>query len=144
MATNHTENYELNQWLATDQVVRTDFNADNAKIDTALAALAVVRLETGSYTGSGNTSSKTLTLDHTPVFVVVGSTASSDLLFLFQGAEHAVSILADNPSRSVVYRMNSVWSGNSVTWSAYYTGTDQNCFMDESGVTYRYIAVVSD
>lgn len=36
MATNHTENYELNQWLATDQVQRTDFNADNAKIDAAL------------------------------------------------------------------------------------------------------------
>lgn len=40
MATNHTEHYELNQWLATDQVVRTDFNADNAKLDAALHALA--------------------------------------------------------------------------------------------------------
>lgn len=40
MSTNQTTNYELNQWLSTDQVVRTDFNADNAKIDAALAALA--------------------------------------------------------------------------------------------------------
>lgn len=40
MATNHTEHYELNQWLATDQVLRTDFNADNAKLDAALHALA--------------------------------------------------------------------------------------------------------
>ena len=35
MSTNQTTNYELNQWLSIDQVVRTDFNADNAKIDAA-------------------------------------------------------------------------------------------------------------
>ena len=40
MATNHTTNYELSQWLSTDQVLRTDFNADNAKIDAALAGKA--------------------------------------------------------------------------------------------------------
>ena len=39
MATNHTEKYELNQWLPTDPVIRTDFNEDNAKIEAALAAL---------------------------------------------------------------------------------------------------------
>ena len=39
MATNHTTHYDLNQWQATDQVLRTDFNADNAKIDAALAVL---------------------------------------------------------------------------------------------------------
>ena len=37
MASNHTPNYNLNQWQATDQVKRTDFNEDNAKIDAALA-----------------------------------------------------------------------------------------------------------
>ena len=36
MATNQTTNYQLNQWEPTDQVLRTDFNADNAKIDAAL------------------------------------------------------------------------------------------------------------
>ena len=42
MAANQTTNYQLNQWEATDQVLRTDFNADNAKIDAALAAKAEV------------------------------------------------------------------------------------------------------
>ena len=37
MATNQTTNYQLNQWQPTDPVQRTDFNADNAKIDAALA-----------------------------------------------------------------------------------------------------------
>ena len=40
MSTNHTANYDLCQWEATDQVLRTDFNQDNAKIDAALAAQA--------------------------------------------------------------------------------------------------------
>ena len=35
-----TEHYQLSQWEATDQVKRTDFNEDNAKLDAALAAKA--------------------------------------------------------------------------------------------------------
>ena len=40
MAANYTEHYELNQWEPADQVLRTDFNADNAKLDAALAQKA--------------------------------------------------------------------------------------------------------
>ena len=40
MASNYTTNYNLCQWQPTDQVQRTDFNADNAKLDAALAAKA--------------------------------------------------------------------------------------------------------
>ena len=40
MATNYTTNYQLNQWEPTDQVLRTDFNADNAKVDAALGTLS--------------------------------------------------------------------------------------------------------
>ena len=39
MASNQTSSYGLSQWEATDQVKRTDFNADNAKIDAALEEL---------------------------------------------------------------------------------------------------------
>ena len=38
-STNKTENFALNQWVGTDPVLMEDFNADNAKIDAALAAL---------------------------------------------------------------------------------------------------------
>ena len=41
---NYTENYHLNQWDATDRVLRTDFNSDNQKIDAALAAVPPVKL----------------------------------------------------------------------------------------------------
>ncbi len=40
MSTNHTPNYQLSQWEPSDQFVRTDFNEDNAKIDSALKANA--------------------------------------------------------------------------------------------------------
>ena len=71
---NHTPNYNLSQWEAEDKVLRTDFNADNAKIDaaikavdqkadgkadkTALSALSGrvdqgLRMAVGSYVGTG-------------------------------------------------------------------------------------------
>lgn len=40
MASNYTEHYGLCQWEATDQVLRTDFNEDNTKIDAALKGLS--------------------------------------------------------------------------------------------------------
>ena len=40
MASNYTENYGLCQWEATDQVLRTEFNEGNAKVDEALKELA--------------------------------------------------------------------------------------------------------
>ena len=40
MASNYTTNYQLNQWEGTDKVLRTEFNADNSKIDAALKANA--------------------------------------------------------------------------------------------------------
>ena len=37
---NATTNYQLSQWDASDRVLRTDFNADNAKIEAALSGLS--------------------------------------------------------------------------------------------------------
>lgn len=43
MASNHTSNYNLCQWEATDAVLRTDFNEDNAKIDAVLQELSIAK-----------------------------------------------------------------------------------------------------
>ncbi|MEA4814323.1 hypothetical protein SDC9_131243 [bioreactor metagenome] len=37
---NTTTNYQLSQWEASDRVMRTDFNDNNAKIDAALKAIS--------------------------------------------------------------------------------------------------------
>jgi len=39
MSTNHTKNYSLCQWEETDQVLRADFNADNARLEATLNAV---------------------------------------------------------------------------------------------------------
>lgn len=39
MASNHTTRYGFNQWEGSDQVLRSDFNEDNAKIEAALIEL---------------------------------------------------------------------------------------------------------
>lgn len=70
MSTNQTPNYALSQWEAGDQVLRADFNADNAKIDAALAELQAsqLRIHTGHYIGSGE-EEKTIELPFTPKFM---------------------------------------------------------------------------
>lgn len=42
MSTNQTANYHLNQWAPEDPVLREEFNADNRKLDGALAELEKV------------------------------------------------------------------------------------------------------
>ena len=65
---NYTEHYQLHQWEPQDPFLRTDFNEDHEKIDTALnglaeqnaaleAALALCgncQIYTTSYTGTGS------------------------------------------------------------------------------------------
>lgn len=83
MASNHTKNYNLCQWEATDTVVHTDFNEDNQKLDAALAqenaawkeAVAAVtatvpKIAMGTYTGNG-AASRTISLNFTPKAVFV-------------------------------------------------------------------------
>ena len=73
MPTNHTPHYNLSQWERDDRILMDDFNADNAKIDAALAAHAAAlagkgncRVETSGYIGQ--TSQDRLGLTHTLTF----------------------------------------------------------------------------
>ncbi|OUQ82727.1 hypothetical protein [Flavonifractor sp. An10] len=72
----YTTNYQLHQWEASDDFLRTDFNEDFAKIDAGIKSAAdaaagaastaagKARIVTGSYTGNG--SSKTVSLGFRP------------------------------------------------------------------------------
>ena len=88
MASNQTGNYGLNQWEATDQVLRTDFNADNQKIDEAISENAAAittlttqlaqrgncRIETFTYTGTGTfgqANPTRITFSDKPIFFLV-------------------------------------------------------------------------
>lgn len=59
MSTNHTSNYNLNQWVKSDRVLMSEFNADNAKIDAAVKAVDN-RVTSLSSTVSGKASQSAL------------------------------------------------------------------------------------
>ena len=83
MAT-YTPNYGLHQWVPEDNFLRTDFNEDFQKIDTALGQKAEaanttsrltalegrVEVRIGSYTGDG-AESRTISLGFTPKAVLL-------------------------------------------------------------------------
>ena len=136
-----TSNYQLNQWAATDQVRRTDFNADNQKIDAALAA--VPKLATGSYTGSGNIGSdqkNTLTFPFPPKLLVIVADTAGALrggVALVRGQTHSDGIGGNYSSQA--YNLTIQWSGSTVTW---YSGErNAESQLNASGVTYYYFAI---
>lgn len=49
-STNKTSHLRLNQWVAGDPILRTDFNFDNSKLDEAVNARALVTLAQASLT----------------------------------------------------------------------------------------------
>lgn len=65
---NTTKNYQLNQWEPDDYFLRTDFNADNAKLDAALSLKC--EMVAGTYTGDG-TASREITLGFAPKAVLL-------------------------------------------------------------------------
>ena len=107
MATNHTSNYQLCQWEASDQVLRSDFNADNAKVDAALAGLATTDQEhetkmtqlNQQLSLRGNCQAY-FTSEHFSVIALYGVTS--------------VLSHATTNTRSIHIQ----WSGNTVTWSS--------------------------
>ena len=130
-----TPNFHLNQWSPENYVRRTDFNADNAKIDAALAAAGNCRIVTGSYTGTGESGmfhNATLTFEKRPLLVIL----MGYYTMLIPGTEES------GCSTPVCDGGNSYcgfsWSGNTLSWSSS-GGTDIQ--LNTKDKVYRYIAI---
>ena len=113
MATNYTKNYNLCQWEPTDAVQRVEFNADNAKLDAALAGLSESRncqIYTTTYTGTGS-GGRTLTFPRKPILVfVMGGIVT--FMAAMQGSSYIYLRYGISVSES-----SATWSGNTLTWS---------------------------
>ena len=128
---NQTTNYQLSQWEATDRILMSDFNSDNAKIDGALKvqADAIAELET-SVAAKADAS----TLPYVKLAETVAETAHSQLTMSLNGitlTDYAsVHLYLMGPSQwEVGLRLNGQTSG-------YYIGgddTDSLCFFRTSG-----------
>ena len=128
---NYTEHYQLHQWEPGDAFLRTDFNEDLEKIDTALGALSVDRIAQGSYVGDG-TNDRIIQLPFAPEFVII-------LGYLHDSA--AIEIITKTAYRSVDtdycgdgsdYRI--LLEGNSIRIRHYNSD-------NQKGKTIHYIAI---
>ena len=142
-----TTNYQLNQWAKSDRVMMDDFNADNLKVDSALAALgeaiaAAPKIAVGSYTGSGScgaSSPRTLTFAFQPKIVIVVENSWDYLkagTALISGQSLSAGIGGGTNSGACL-SLTVSWSGNSVTWY----GPSAEKQLDIENCEYFYCAV---
>lgn len=138
-----TSNYQLNQWAATDQVRRTDFNADNQKIDAALKALSLsagnCKIVQGSYVGAGQygpSNKNVISFSGKPIFVFVHGACCFSALY-----GTAKAAVLDCESNAYYYLINLTWSGNTLSWYYNENALPHNQ-LNAAGKTYHYIALL--
>ena len=158
----HTQNYQLSRWEKDDRIMMEDFNADNEKIDAALAAKADAedvtalgetvaavaesigsggqnaRIAWGSYTGNGKYGSgnpTSLSFDFIPVLVFIVSDDNACL-----GNSRFI--------RPCVYGTDHDNQALKVTWTdhglSWHTDTTLNPHIHQcntAGYQYTYIAI---
>ena len=134
----YTTHYGLHQWDPEDNFLRTDFNTDFEKIDTALGEIAEtadgkISIVTGTYTGN-NSNGRIITLGFTPTAVYLCD--HSGLAGAMPGAVFCYGGLI-LPGAPVVYERETgaeiVSNGFKVYYSSYIR-------TNLSSSTYHYIA----
>lgn len=131
MASNYTTNFGLCQWEAADQVQRTEFNVDNAKIDAALAKTCQPYII--SYTGDGN-QTRTMEFPGKPLFVI--AVGSSVIFTAIRGGEKAYSVFSGMAQGSYL----TTWGERSFTWQI---GTQLAYSANNTGAAYQMFALLS-
>ena len=143
-----TTNYNLNQWEAEDVIKREDFNADNAAIDAALAAVAggAAKIAWGTYVGTGGFGSNkpnSIELGFEAKLVLI---SRSDYTSFFYRSTYDMFALFIRPVSKIQIRVDSgnpwyswpVWSGgNTFIWY----GENDDTQFNVQGRTYAYVAI---
>lgn len=164
MASGQTTHYGLNQWQPEDAVLRTDFNADNAKTDTALnnlqqqiqtkeaalaAAIAGCFSPSNPFLVSGKYEGNCVSADYEPPVTIELGFRPSMLVVLdsTQGDnEYEYALLVGNDQGHLILRKNGdaeYYSGLSFTS----TGFTMNIYehsaynFNVAGHTYWYFAL---
>ena len=111
MSTNHTPNFNLCQWEPSDPVLRTDFNEDNAKLDSLLQGhRSLIQQNKAALTTLQNTA-------YTTSFqaVVFGS-------YVGDGTQYRTISLGFRPRAVLVLPLNGHMGGSSGSQSTMYSG----------------------
>ena len=145
---NQTEYYQLSLWDAEDRIQRTDFNADNAKLEEALtdhaAALAGCgncKIESFTYTGTWSASGGSplyLNFSKPPLlFIVRGSEALMVGSKLFSGA---TAVFFYSSVGANIRDLDLTWVGN----QAQLTHSTAGYYLNASGKTYWVFALCAE
>ena len=142
MASNYTENYGLCQWEATDQVLREDFNRDNAKLDSVLAGL--LKIVSGTYIGTGERGSEhpnILAFPFPPQIVIILAEIPNGLALgtvVVRGQQYSAGVGVTSSSNHGLY-LYLTWEENTLSW---YTGSNYEYNqLNALNTTYRYWAL---
>ena len=139
-----TSNYQLNQWAESDRILRTDFNSDNAKIEAALAEHSQkldwqgnIRIETGTYVGTGNYGEDhpcTLHFSGKPLAILVGGWENT-LIAVRSAADYIYSMGIS--TNNLVF---TTWGDTSISW--YAGAAPDQCNMSDK--TYTYLVFLAE
>ena len=140
MASNYTENFQLNQWDRSDNLLMAEFNADNAKIEAALTELKnnMPHIYAGSYVGTG-----TYGKNNPKLLIMSGCVATGIYnnnfsryykLYAVQGSEYCFFTYSSNEN-DIMYL---IWGENSVSW---YSKTYSKAQLNDEGHTYHYVVI---
>lgn len=102
---NKTANYQLNRWEKTDKVLMDDFNADNEKIDAAIAKCGNCRVRVSTYVGDG-TGTRIHTFERKPVLMIAMGYAS--ILMMCPGHTSPGIEAPDNRVTTFTWKENNV------------------------------------
>lgn len=132
----YTQHYQLHQWASTDDFLRTDFNTDLEKIDTALGTIP--RVLAGAYTGNG-AETQVIDCGFTPVAVYTskynGDTGSAGLANNQGVGGLSVTGHPVEPARGVnAYAVLIVEQGFQVA-------NRTPCRSNDNGETYHFLAI---
>lgn len=142
---NYTKHYQLHQWEPGDAFLRTDFNEDLEKIDTALEGKGNCRIATGSYAGTGEYGKahpNTIQLPFPAQMILLDVSASKH----YNGIPEYYILFRQAPSFIPDETLNGsnmlTWNDSSVSW--YYTDshTDGALYQfNKTGRTYHYTVI---
>lgn len=131
---NKTTNYQLNQWEASDDFLRTDFNEDNAKIEAALDTKA--EIVAGTYTGDGK-ASQTISLGFTPKALLTTNKYGQMCDSTGSNWYYGGLVLPDHP---IMYSTKPVLEVTEDGFKVYNYSDVEYIKTNSSGAVYHYIA----
>ena len=134
MSTNTSQNLGLHLWEPNDQVLRTEFNQNWQKIDTAVAGARGKAYVIGSYTGNGGTQS--IDLGFKPRFLHITGTICN---YYNYRSTYQHEVATGGEQASEVVQLTD--TGFTVIWTMGPNGVDELYPMvNRSGDAYSYIA----